>query len=90
MFDLCRALGNQLLNCPWVSGRGREKRETEVRRIMIIMEGQGGGGHVGDEFSPSLCLVFFFFTMVSNGVDTVRVPCGALNVKVVRDSNTRG
>ena len=26
---------------------------------MSIMEGQGVGGHVGDESSPSLC--FFFF-----------------------------
>ena len=38
-----------------------------MRRIMIIMECQGVGGHVGDESSPSLC---FFFTMVSNGVVT--------------------
>ena len=29
---------------------------------------------------------FFFFTMVSNGVDTMRFPCSALNVKVVRNS----
>ena len=54
---------------------------------MIIKEGQSVGGHVGDEFSPSLCLVFFFFTMVSNGVDTMRFPCNALNVQVVRNSN---
>ena len=26
-----------------------------VRWIMINMEGQGVGGHVGDESSPSLC-----------------------------------
>ena len=39
-------------------------------------------------FPPSLCLVFFFFffTIVSNGVDRMRLPCSALNVKVVRKS----
>ena len=47
---------------------------------MIIMEGRGVGGHVGDESSPSLC---FFFTMVSNGVDAIRFLCSALNVKVM-------
>ena len=26
-----------------------------------MTEGQGVGGHVGDESSPSLCLVFFLF-----------------------------
>ena len=26
-----------------------------MRWIMIITEGQGVGGHVGDESSPSLC-----------------------------------
>ena len=29
---------------------------------------------------------FFFFTVFSNGVDTLRFPCSALNVKVVRNS----
>ena len=44
---------------------------------MIVMEGQVCG-HVGDEFSPSLCLVFFFFfTVVSNGVDRMRLQCGS-------------
>ena len=58
-----------------------------VRWIMIIMEGQGEGGHVGDESSLTLCFVLFF-TMVSNGVDTMRFPCSALNVKVVRNFKT--
>ena len=74
------------ISLTFVSGRHKEYRESEVRRIMIIMEGQGVGEHVGDEFSPSLRLVFFFFTMVSNGVDRMRFPCSALNVKVVRNS----
>ena len=47
---------------------------------MIIMEGQGVGGQVGDESSPSL---FFFFTMVSNGVDTMRILC-SFKVRVMR------
>ena len=45
---------------------------------MIIMEGQGVGGHVDDFcFTVRLQCVLFFFTMV-------RFPCSALNVKVVR------
>ena len=58
---------------------------------MIIMEGQGVGGHVGDESSltPSIFLSFFF-TMVSNGVDTMRFLCSALNVKVMEiETNAR-
>ena len=56
---------------------------------------QGVGRHVGDEASLTLCFVLFFtmvlngvLTMVSNGVDTLRLPCSALNVKVVE--NKRG
>ena len=52
---------------------------------MIIMEGQGVSRHVGGEPSVSLCFVLFF-AMAANGVDTMRFPCGALNVKVVRNS----
>ena len=33
-------------------------------------------------FHVSLCF-FFFLTMVSNGIDTMGLPCSALNVKVV-------
>ena len=36
-----------------------------VRRIMIIMEGQGVGGHVGDD-----CVLFFFFSRWSQMVLT--------------------
>ena len=50
------------------------------------MEDQAVGGHVGDESSLTLCFVFFFVTMVSNGVDRMRLQCSALNVKVVRKS----
>ena len=50
---------------------------------MCFMEGQGVDGHVGDDFCVVLCLSS---TMVSNGVDTMRSPCSALNVKVVRNS----
>ena len=39
--------------------RETEKGETQERRIMIITEGQGVGGHVGDEFSLSLFIFFF-------------------------------
>ena len=35
--------------------------------------------------SLHLLCVLFFFTMVSHGVDTMRFPCSALNVKVVRN-----
>ena len=41
-------------------------------------------GHVGDDFCAVLCLSSS--TMVSNGVDTMRSPCSALNVQVVRNS----
>ena len=47
-------------------GEVRWKRETKLSRVMNIMEGQGVGGYVGDKSSP-----FFFFTMVSNGVDAL-------------------
>ena len=49
---------------------------------MCFMEGQGVDVHVGDDFL--WCFVFVSSTMVSNGVDTMRFPCSALNVKVVR------
>ena len=35
-----------------------------MRRITIIMEGQGVGGHVGDEPSP-----FFFFFFFHEGLE---------------------
>ena len=46
------------------SGEGAWKRETTRSDVMNIMEGQGVGGHVGDESSP-----FFFFSTVSNGFE---------------------
>ena len=68
-----------------MSGRDTEKRETVVRRIMIIMEGQGCGWACGRRvFTVSVSCFFFFFTIVSNGVDRMRLPSSALNVKVVR------
>ena len=48
---------------------------------MIIVEGQGVGGHVGDDSFTALCV--FFFTMVSNGVETMRFPC-SFKVRVMR------
>ena len=60
--------------------------ETVVRRIMIIMEGQGCGWACGRRVFLVSVSCFFFFTMVSNGVDRMRLPCSALNVKVVRKS----
>ena len=50
---------------------------------MCFMEGQGVDGHVGDDFLCCLCLSSS--TLVSNGVDTMRSPCSALNVKAVRN-----
>ena len=55
---------------------------------MIIKEGQGVGGHVRDESPLTLCFDLFF-TMVSNGVDTTRFPCSAVNVKVVQNERGR-
>ena len=53
---------------------------------MIIMEGQGVDGHVGDESSPSLCFVLFS-TMVSDGVDPLRFPC-SFKVRVMQRAFT--
>ena len=53
---------------------------------MNIMEGQGVGGHVGDESSPSLCLVFSF----SRSSQMVLTQCDSRAVlgmsKVVRNA----
>ena len=77
-FDLCCPPKNQLLNCSQSSGGCKEERNRGEKDN--IMEGQGVGLHVSDESSPSL---FFFFTMVSNGVDTLRLP-SCFKVRVMR------
>ena len=41
---------------------------------------------MGDESSLTLRFVLFF-TMVSNGVDTMRFPCSAVNIKVVANEH---
>ena len=38
--------------------------------MMIFMEGQGVGGHVGDESSPSLCFFSRWFQNVSTQCDS--------------------
>ena len=55
---------------------------------MCFMEGQGVDGHVRDDFLCFWCSSSS--TMVSHGVDTLRFPCSALNVKVLRNSKQAG